>query len=100
MARFFVGQRVRIKWSALCPGLAGQEGRIVPLPTHMVRFVNPEGRPWAVAPEAWGAPYRTNPGDWFGPYEEQLEPILPSGHAACDEDFKRDLDKLLEGVSA
>lgn len=32
--------------------------------------------------------------------EEQLEPILPDGHRPCDEEFKRDLDKLLEGVPA
>jgi hypothetical protein len=31
---------------------------------------------------------------------ECWEPILPSGHRTCDEDFKRDLDKLLEGVLA
>lgn len=33
---------------------------------------------------------------------DQLEPILDQKHEACDEDFKRDLDRLLtrEGVSA
>lgn len=27
---------------------------------------------------------------------EVLAPILPDGHRACDDDFKRDLDRMLE----
>ena len=46
--------------------------------------------------------------DWAGQWpvnaalSDQLEPIQPDGHKACDTDFKLDLDRLLEreGVSA
>src|SRR5690348_9741683 len=96
MARFYVGQRVRILWSDGWPDLAGQEGRIV---ARVAACANPRCE-WDVAPDAWGgtkAPrLGTHGGLYFSPHSSQLEPILPDGHRACDEDFKRDLDHLLE----
>jgi hypothetical protein len=97
MAKFYVGQRVRILYSNGWPELAGQEGRIVSAATS--RGIEGKSE-WQVAPDAWGtdiAPRRSpNGGRSFGPHSSQLEPILPDGHRACDDDFKRDLDKLLE----
>lgn len=112
MATFYVGQRVRILWSRNWPELAGQEGRIVGRVSHgpfdwfdnesAARFCQ-----WDVAPDVWGSPLSPDPDPSgrlgiFSPNSSQLEPILPQGHRSCDEDFKRDLDRLLErqGVSA
>lgn len=112
MATFYVGQRVRILWSKGWPELAGQEGRIVGRAPHGLfdRFLcESDARfcEWDVAPDAWGSPLSPDPDPdghigIFSPNSSQLEPILPLGHRACDEDFKRDLDRLLErqGVSA
>jgi hypothetical protein len=104
MATFYVGQRVRILWSENWPELHGQEGCIEG------RITDTEfselGCQWLVAPDAWGTSSAPRIGargyQQFGPNGSQLEPILPSGHRACDADFKRDLDRLLErqGVTA
>jgi hypothetical protein len=103
MSRFFVGQRVRIKWSDGWPELAGREGRISERASGVpdVRGIIGD---WRVAPDAWGTHVAPTPstmgGRNFAPSSDQLEPILPDGHRACDEDFKRDLDKMLEGLPA
>lgn len=99
MAKFFVGQRVRIKYSIGWPELAGTEGRIVPPPTEMPAFENPHGREWACAPDAWGGvPYQSPmPGfNWFAPNEDQLEPILPEGHQPSEFTTLHDLLASLE----
>lgn len=94
MATFFVGQRVRCV-KTLGGGCLGREGRVLEVdasgvtksPARMVFYGNgllvDHGYPTLGPPECW-------------------EPILPDGHRACDEDFKRDLDRLLEreGVQA
>jgi hypothetical protein len=90
MATFFVGQRVRI---------VGCETK------EMRHFVGHEGRiisPCNVYPGNWdvsGAEHARcgTPCSWE---EEHLEPIVSSGHRPCDTEFKRDLDRLLEGVAA
>lgn len=91
MATFFVGQRVRII-RAFYPENLGREGFITSL------FPERESmRPgWPVNCAVSGS----RPG--YKNHTSCLEPILPDGHRACDEDFKRDLDQLLEreGVSA
>jgi hypothetical protein len=95
MAHFFVGQRVRVKRNEnypACPVPVGAEGRIV-------------GEDWEshYKDDAWSI--KTDAGDCvITKYDagDYLEPILPDGHQACDDDFKRDLDRLLErqGIAA
>lgn len=86
MKRLYVGCRVRILWSRKFPELAGQEGRIVPVPTGINPFnghtyTNLSGRPWAVAPDCWGHPSPpSGESYWFSPFPEQLEPIQDPGH--------------------
>lgn len=101
---FFVGQRVRILWSNDWPCLAGAEGRIVARVT--LKPDDDQSCEWVVAPDLWGSPIAISPRDGefhaFAPNSSQLEPIVPDGHRACDDDFKRDLDRLLErqGIAA
>lgn len=87
MAKFKVGDRVRILRSDGWPELAGQEGWVVPVPTGKSPktgkiFTNHKGRLWAVAPVCWGSPVAPRPGlqggGWFAPDDDQLEPILPT----------------------
>lgn len=97
MSRFFVGQRVRILWSLGWPELAGQEGRIVARsPTPGIE----RRSEWLVAPDCWGtfiAPVRApSGGKRFGPCSDQLEPILPEGHAPSEFASLRDLLDALE----
>lgn len=101
MAKFFVGQRVRILFAHTWPELAGQEGRIVGKST--TKGFRGESE-WQVAPDCWGtweAPTPVIKTDvngnlhrvrWFAPNSSQLEPILPEGHKPCDESFKEELD--------
>ena len=100
MSRFFVGQRVRLARGVdgISPPSRVAEGRIYKFGLTQAGYVFPDGS--------------VNPNDcdcyvnWdgiAGPHSQhtnQLEPILPEGSRTCDEDFKRDLDKLLEGVQA
>jgi hypothetical protein len=69
MSRFFVGQRVRIKWSRNWPYLGGQEGIIVKRCDPDV-----EEGDWVVAPDCWGDVKPMGDDSEFGPSEEQLEP--------------------------
>ena len=88
MSQFFVGQRVRIQWCVSAPELDGTEGVVVPLPTFLPHFDNSSGAEFAVSPDLWGAPFeRINDdgtADWFGPYPDQLEPILDPGAAPSE----------------
>lgn len=95
MSRFFVGQRVRVV-SAATLGSAHRVGTedVVSARYGFLTFSNgDEGVAYSLLGDSdydrscmpgWAA--------WMG---DQLEPILPEGHKGCDEDFKRDLDKLL-----
>lgn len=94
MATFFVGQRVRLTHSLNYPEIIGREYRIAALNVsawacglgsyrgHQLDSNIPNGLLPIVAPPDF------------------LEPILPEGHQPCDTEFKRDLDRLLEGVAA
>lgn len=77
MNRFFVGQRVRIKWSEAWPELTGQEGKIVG-PSKKRPNDDPRSE-WRVAPDVWGTeiapPTATKSGKAFAPMSSQLEPI-------------------------
>jgi hypothetical protein len=94
MTAFFVGQRVRVN----CPQSArhGEETHIEELFVHgrSVLCGNYIGHQVALRHRGSGTPLK------FEPHE--LIPILPDGHRACDDDFKRDLDRLLErqGIAA
>lgn len=101
MSRFYVGQRVRIKWSVAWPELAGQEGRIVGLSDDD----GIEGcSEWDVAPDCWGTPDApwegVNGADWFAPNSRQLEPIQPEGAQPSEFKTLQDLLTSLEGVHA
>lgn len=99
MAKFFVGQRVRILRSFSWPELAGSEGCVVGLGDVIT------AGPWAgvqgitVAPDCWGtsrAPHTSSlsGATHFCPLPDQLEPILPSGHHAATESFQELMDRL------
>lgn len=86
MSRFFIGQRVRFVDDGRVRGperkVIGQEGVIVDR--------GDQGCDWAVESR----------GEIYDCLESALEPILGTKHEACDDEFKRDLDKLLEGLPA
>ena len=94
MATFFVGQRVRVKAvdNDCCACRVGSEARIIGdrfSPIYMEeQWVILVGSDDYHVVKRLAANY--------------LEPILPDGHRACDDDFKRDLDRLLErqGIAA
>lgn len=96
MATYFLGQRVRIKWSLGWPELAGQGGRILgPENGLSVHGIWCE---WRVAPDCWGTDIAPRPGlgggERFTPNSDQLAPILPSGHTAGTESFQELMDRL------
>ena len=95
MANFFVGQRVRVKHGCMEDprsfGVIGQETRITGDGLDRGREC------WFLEIRLDGVPMfcvKAVAGDF-------LEPILPDNQA-CDDDFKRDLDRLLErqGIAA
>lgn len=106
MATFFVGQRVRIKWSCGWPELSGSEGRVVELGRTITVGPNAGISGVTVAPDIWGseiAPHESLHGARrFTPLHEQLEPIQPSGHRAGDYSLSELLDRCRagEGVPA
>lgn len=88
MAQFHIGQRVRVKHAPLAPHLVGAETRIT-------------GESVYRGIESWvldlPCPLRLTP-FWICPKECAdicLEPILDQ-HEPCEEEFKRDLDRMLE----
>lgn len=95
MSRFFVGQRVRVvrpdSGSRDRGLLAGAEGVIVEKGVYI---------DWRVRFFGHVNPRRTRSRDFFPMLEKEIEPVLNKKHEACDEDFKRDLDKLLEKADA
>jgi len=73
----YPGCRVRIIYSPNFPDLPGTEGTIV----DRGPYPNSSGNPcWRVSCDAWGGkewcPYKVA---WFGPTDDQLEPIIPDG---------------------
>lgn len=101
MTTFFVGQRVRVARFLTPPTEAAQktlglEGYVNKLDCMSSMFhggmigvtlpiSHPQGR-----------------NDKWCFYDGELEPVLPDAYKACDDDFKRDLDGLLErqGIAA
>lgn len=76
MGRFYVGQRVRIKWSNHWPELNGSVGTIIAPRDPFIPYKGTPGD-WAVAPDAWGtamAPLSASTTGQFVPKEKQLEP--------------------------
>ena len=98
MSRFFVGQRVRLvrPTNPINMGIEGRFERYADTPRG-TRMSNG-------CTEIEGKCFVHYRGDPAGSVEhtDRLEPILPEGHKPCEEQFKRDLDRLLErdGVSA
>lgn len=91
MAHFFVGQRVRIVKTSIRKYF-GSEARICGRATNVGMWrldIDGHGNRWPS-------------GRFFTVDEDKIEPILLNGHQACDDDFKRDLDRLLErhGIAA
>lgn len=79
MARFFPGQRVRIKWSINHPELAGTEGETVRR-SSQIGFIDgsaPDGTNWIVKTDLWHSEFNTD-GLMFCPSESQLEPATDS----------------------
>lgn len=91
MARFYVGQRVRILYSNGWPELAGQEGTVVE-PTEDGGLSG--ASEWRVAPDCWGthlAPYKCPLGaSIFAPNSSQLEPLY-DGHTPVSWESMKDL---------
>jgi len=103
MAKFFVGQKVRILWSHGWPELAGQEGRIVGTGVYHPRSPHAGKQCWLVAPDSWGsctAPkISSNGGNEFGAMDTQLEPIIPEGMKPVEwEDCEWQPDEIKELV--
>lgn len=98
MAKFFVGQRVRIKWSKGWPELAGQEGVINGLAGNKgIEGVSE----WTVAPDIWGSHRAPSPGlnggIFFAPNSNQLEPLQPDGAQPSVYSFQELMDDLKAG---
>lgn len=91
MSRFFVGQRVRIVRVIEAQEALGREGRIIGR-IHWHEC-------WAVSVDGIGPYYD---GARYGFDDDQLEPILPSGHRAGDYSLSDLLDRCRagEGVPA
>jgi hypothetical protein len=84
MSRFFVGQRVRIKWASNFPFLAGQEATV--LSKIDDDDVPPGTEEWEIAPDCWGTSRTPDDIILVAP-SEQLEPATDSntkvGWATC-----------------
>lgn len=100
MAKFFVGQRVRILHSENWPELAGKEGVVVGLNPDVSFDPRCEVE---VNPICWGgrrAPYRGRFGaNVFSPKREWLEPILPEGSTPSEFTFQQLMDSLQEATA-
>lgn len=95
MSKFFVGQRVRKVRGPLNIGL---EGVVVPGEVHPYNAMY--GYDFCLRPDGPGVSFSTGrptpPGAFSVGISSDWEPVLNQKHEACDEEFKRDLDRLLE----
>lgn len=93
MAKFFVGQRVRVVSRD-----EGSKVRCLPNGAQGVIVERGSAVDWRVR-----FPGHRNArigGDLFPMFSHELEPILDQKHEACDEEFKRDMDELLDRCRA
>ena len=93
MSKFHIGQRVRIRF-CYRPGVygdsSGQEGVIwEEIVGHS------EGHGWAVEIAGRGRLRENGWPHWYG--DEQLDPILPSGHRSGDYSYTELMDRLKAG---
>lgn len=93
MARFYAGQRARVVRVRRGFGPGWRVGAEVRVVSRVLESPLGTISDYCV---------RCSDGSLAYPLQSQLEPILPEGHKPCEEQFKRDLDRLLEreGVSA
>ena len=91
MAKFFVGQRVRVAWvhRAKNSHLVGSEARIID-----IKYTDP------IIHSLDRAPFERDATCIYGFFAEQLEPILPEGHIPSVYSFGELLVKLREGLVA
>lgn len=97
---FFVGARVRIKWSYSWPGLAGMTGVIYAKgPGTPGKHGNT--RDWMVKPDCWPTEFAPAPstcGDphinRFAPNEAAIEPLTPDGARAGTMTYRELMDSL------
>jgi len=87
MAKFFVGQRVRIVRTGFHPELLGREARIIE-PFKECRSL--AFGSWS----GWPLDLKTSDGKDIVAHEDALEPILPSGHTAGTECFQELMGRL------
>lgn len=95
MAKFKVGDRVRILWSNSWPELAGKDGVIEAASPSRGALGTSD---WLVAPSEWGTHMAPYPGiiggDCFGPNSSQLEPILYNGAQPSEFSYSELMDNL------
>lgn len=89
MSAFYVGQRVRIKWSDNWPEISGSEGVITGTGLSVSLLHNWAGLGFYVSPDAWGSNRAPRRGNYLATHlcarAEQLEPILPPGLESLEE---------------
>jgi hypothetical protein len=91
MSKFFVGQRVRVVANS---PRRGCEARIVGRSfSHHLRLGL--GDYWDCNVDGWGE--RDSDGIGFAYTDDQLEPILPSGHRSGDYSYTELMDRLKAG---
>jgi len=89
MAKFFVGQRVKIIWSKYYPQYIGKQTRIT---SGLYEATNTyTGKKYFC--------YTVDIDPGFGPTPEQLEPILPGGHKPSEYSYEQLMDSLKEKVA-
>lgn len=93
MAKFFVGQRVRVAWVRLAENshLIGSEGRITGINDYL---------PGPIIYALDSCPFKRDESGVYGFCAEQLEPILPEGHTPSIYSYKDLMDRCREGVVA
>lgn len=91
MNKLFVGQRVRVAWvhDARNAYLVGSEGRITEIDDHPIG-------PTIFALDS--CPFERDETNIYGFFAEQLEPILPEGHAPSIYSYEELMDKCRSGV--
>lgn len=90
MSRFFVGQRVRVKWVVDTSRFA----KFVGIETHITEMCRPF---YSAHQDRVTSGYGVAIDPYFRPGGDQLEPIQPSGHRAGDYSLSDLLDRCRAG---